>query len=63
MGGKPKVTDLLLNAVGAAAQRDEAGVEEALSFILNKHQTCLKELCQSDKLEEEDENDKLVVFC
>lgn len=62
MGGKPKTTDLLLNSVEAASQRDEAGVEEALSFILNKHQTCLQELCQSDKLQEQDANELLDII-
>ncbi|CAJ1962597.1 unnamed protein product [Cylindrotheca closterium] len=62
MGGKPKVTDLLLNSVEAASQRDEAGVEEALSFILDKHQACLKELCLSDKLQEQDESELLGII-
>lgn len=57
MGGKPKVTDLLLDSVEAASRRDGAGVEKALTIIQEKHQTCLKELCQLDKLQTEDEDE------
>ena len=44
MGGKPKVTDLLLSSVRAAAIRDEEGVDSLLDQILTKHATALAEL-------------------
>ncbi len=44
MGGKPKVTDLLLDSVDAAANRDDAKVDEKLNFILEKHFKCLEAL-------------------
>ncbi len=42
MGGKPKVTDLLLNSVTAAAKRDEEKISSYLDLILEKHFTCLE---------------------
>jgi aspartokinase/homoserine dehydrogenase 1 len=48
MGGKPKTTDLLLQSVQAAAQRDQEEVDRLLQFILNKHATCLKGLFGDD---------------
>jgi aspartokinase/homoserine dehydrogenase 1 len=50
MGGKPKVTDLLLDSVEAAANRDEDKVQEKLDFILEKHFNCLDAL----KIKEDD---------
>ena len=44
MGGKPKVTDLLLSSVRAAAVRDEEGVDSLLDQILTKHAAALAEL-------------------
>ncbi|OEU12343.1 aspartate kinase [Fragilariopsis cylindrus CCMP1102] len=48
MGGKPKTTDLLLESVQAAAQRDQEEVDRLLQFILNKHAACLKALFGDD---------------
>ena len=44
MGGKPKVTDLLLDSVTAAAQRDDAQVGAYLDLVLDKHKVCLETL-------------------
>lgn len=44
MGGKPKVTDLLLDAVSFAALRDEAKTSETLDLIFEKHQNCVDAL-------------------
>ncbi len=44
MGGKPKVTDMLLSSVRAAAIRDEEGAESLLGQIFTKHTTALAEL-------------------
>ena len=44
MGGKPKTTDLLLQSVTAAANRDDEKVESCLDFIQNKHDTCIDTL-------------------
>ena len=41
MGGKPKVTDLLLSTVVAAAARKHEEVEDTLQLILNKHTSCI----------------------
>ena len=49
MGGKPKVTDLLLSSVEAAASRDETEVERLLGLVLDKHSTCLNELFGDDE--------------
>ena len=50
MGGKPKVTDLLLDSVKYAAERDAEGVENCLRIVLEKHTTCLDDLFgESDK--------------
>lgn len=59
MGGKPKVTDLLLRSVEAASQRNEDGVEKALDFIQEKHRACLNELRRVDRLQDRDEIDLL----
>jgi aspartokinase/homoserine dehydrogenase 1 len=59
MGGKPKVTDLLLQSVEAASQRNPKGVEQALNFVLQKHETCLKELCLQDIFQKQDEENFL----
>jgi len=44
MGGKPKVTDLLLKSVSAAASRNEQEVDASLQFIQEKHNACLEAL-------------------
>jgi aspartokinase/homoserine dehydrogenase 1 len=44
MGGKPKVTDLLLNTVTVAAQRQNDQVEAYLNEIMVKHSSCLEQL-------------------
>lgn len=44
MGGKPKVTDLLLDAVSFAASRDDDKVSSTLTIILEKHQHCVDAL-------------------
>jgi aspartokinase/homoserine dehydrogenase 1 len=49
MGGKPKTTDLLLDSVKAAAERNSEAVEEKLAFILQKHQACLASLFAEDE--------------
>lgn len=49
MGGKPKVTDLLLDSVQAAASRDEVEVENLLGTVSEKHLTCLDELFGNDE--------------
>jgi aspartokinase/homoserine dehydrogenase 1 len=48
MGGKPKVTDLLLNSVTAAAKRDLDQVERILQLLLDKHATCLEDLFDTE---------------
>jgi aspartokinase/homoserine dehydrogenase 1 len=42
MGGKPKVTDLLLRAVKYASLRDEEQVSGQLNVVLEKHRECLE---------------------
>lgn len=42
MGGKPKVTDLLLDTVSLAAERQD--IEPTLQHILEKHRACLQDL-------------------
>jgi hypothetical protein len=44
MGGTPKTTTLLLNAVAATAERHSDTVETILQQIQLKHETCIKEL-------------------
>lgn len=44
MGGKPKVTDLLLDAVKHAAHRNSEEVERNLEIIMEKHKSCLSKL-------------------
>ena len=53
MGGKPKVTDLLLGTVAAAAQRKDEEVEATMQMIMEKHAVCLDAL-DSIPLEEKD---------
>lgn len=48
MGGTPKVTDLLLSTVVAAAARHQDKVEATLNLILDKHTTCIQELFERD---------------
>jgi aspartokinase/homoserine dehydrogenase 1 len=49
MGGKPKVTDLLLSTVTAAASRHHTQVEEILQFILDKQCICIEHLFQEEE--------------
>lgn len=44
MGGKPKVTDLLLSTVKAAAARESEEVDSILDMILKKHFDCIDSL-------------------
>jgi aspartokinase/homoserine dehydrogenase 1 len=53
MGGKPKVTDLLLNSVKAASERNHDKVDHYLNLIKEKHATCLQDLF--DQKEEDKE--------
>ncbi|GAX13360.1 bifunctional aspartokinase / homoserine dehydrogenase 1 [Fistulifera solaris] len=48
MGGKPKVTDLLLDSVKHAAKRDQAPQEECITLVLRKHDECLGILFQDE---------------
>jgi len=52
MGGKPKVTDMLLNTVKAAASRDDTQLNELLEAVRVKHMNALNELeslCDDDR--------------
>lgn len=49
MGGKPKVTDLLLDAVKYASERNEEQVESVLKHVYDKHHTCLKALFEPEQ--------------
>jgi len=53
MGGKPKVTDLLLAAVRYASTREHDKVEEFLGVVLKKHEECLKLLFHQECGEQE----------
>ena len=53
MGGKPKVTDLLLGAVRHASLREHYKVEEQLDIVLEKHSECLKILFRQEYAEQE----------
>lgn len=44
MGGKPKTTDLLLDSVKYAADRNEDEVDKILNIILAKHRLCIEAL-------------------
>ena len=44
MGGKPKVTDLLLESVHAAAAGREDEIKQKLQHIQQKHQVCVSEV-------------------
>jgi aspartokinase/homoserine dehydrogenase 1 len=44
MGGKPKVTDLLLDSVHAAAALRNVEVEEKLDLIRTKHRLCVSDI-------------------
>mmetsp|Transcript_13662 Transcript_13662/g.22791 ORF Transcript_13662/g.22791 Transcript_13662/m.22791 type:complete len:919 (+) Transcript_13662:124-2880(+) len=44
MGGKPKVTDLLLDMVHAAAGGRTQEIVEKMDLIMSKHRTCIAEL-------------------
>ena len=53
MGGKPKVTDLLLTAVEYASERQIEALQETLRFIVTKHQDCLQDLFAQNPGEQE----------
>ena len=53
MGGKPKVTDLLLEAVRHASMREHDKVEDQLDMVLEKHSGCLKILFHQEYAEQE----------
>lgn len=44
MGGKPKVTDLLLDSVHAAACGNDQDIHEKLQLIRDKHKSCIKDI-------------------
>jgi len=44
MGGKPKITDLLLELVHAAAVLKNDAIAEKMALIRSKHQDCILEL-------------------
>ena len=54
MGGKPKTTDLLLQAVTAAADRNDEKVSYCLQFIQEKHDKCLNELFINNSIHSDD---------
>ena len=56
MGGKPKTTDLLLDSIKAAAERNQEQVEEKLSYILHKHTVCLGSLFPVTAAEGDDDD-------
>ena len=53
MGGKPKVTDLLLEAVRHASMREHDKVDKQLDIVLEKHSECLKFLFHQEYAEQE----------
>ena len=53
MGGKPKVTDLLLGAVRHASTREHEKVDEQLDIVLEKHRECLNILFRQEYAEQE----------
>lgn len=53
MGGKPKVTDLLLDAVRFASLREHDKVDAQLNIVREKHRECLEVLFQQDYEEQE----------
>ena len=44
MGGKPKVTDMLLDSVHAAAKGDDESSQTLLKNILLKHEVCVMDI-------------------
>lgn len=56
MGGKPKTTDLLLQSVTAAADRDDEQVDACLEFIQNKHYNCIETLFLNKKVKNTNDN-------
>lgn len=52
MGGKPKVTDLLLEAVRHASIREHDRVNDQLDIVLEKHNECLKILFHPEYAEQ-----------
>jgi bifunctional aspartokinase / homoserine dehydrogenase 1 len=49
MGGKPKVTDMLLSSVAAAAGDDITHAHALVLIIQEKHKKCVSELIPGDK--------------
>ena len=49
MGGKPKVTDLLLDMVHAAANGRHEEIIEKMSIILSKHKLCVSDILSNDE--------------
>jgi hypothetical protein len=41
MGGKPRVMDLLLRSIKAAAAHDHNEVDRVFQLVLENHSTCL----------------------
>jgi aspartokinase/homoserine dehydrogenase 1 len=60
MGGTPKVTDLLLNTVSAAAERSSVEVEETLREILERHSACLRTLFPEEEEDSSEERERLM---
>lgn len=48
IGGKPKVTDLLIGLLALAKQRESAAIEDILETIRVKHRTVIQELLPAD---------------
>ena len=55
MGGRPKVTDLLLDAVRHSSTREHDRAEEALGVVLEKHRECLDVLFRHEECDGERE--------
>jgi len=49
MGGKPKTTDLLLNLVAYASDRNEDGIDETVAIVIEKHRNCISSLSVPDE--------------
>ena len=60
MGGKPKVTDLLLSAVRYASMREHDQVEEVLGVVLEKHERCLNAIFHEERGEYSEEKNRLL---
>jgi len=59
IGGKPKTTDLLLDAVRYASERDTTNMESCLEKVLEKHDECITKLFgRGSGNEREDDEDR-----